>query len=265
MDDSDMLDRSCASGLFTRIVGSVINFHDTLDSTNKRAKDLAEGGCGEGIVIVADTQTEGKGRMGRGWESPRGGLYLSVVLRPKMDPKDVQLISLVAGLAVSKAISTTCLIPTSLKWPNDLQYKGKKISGILTEASFKGESVEYIVLGIGINVNNSKGDLTDEVAENSISIREITGEKVDRAELLRNVLYSMDLAYAKMLSGQLENILDEWSRRSSTIGSTVRIKTANRTIEGKAIGVDQTGALIIKQSVGLGRVSAGECTHLDPC
>ncbi|MGA1822299.1 MAG: biotin--[acetyl-CoA-carboxylase] ligase [Thermoplasmatota archaeon] len=262
MDDVPGLDRSCIQGLTCRIVGSVVNFYDELESTNILAREMAEGNCRDGTVIVANRQTGGKGRMRRRWESPPGGLYLSVVLRPMIPAEQASIIPLIAGLAVSKAISTTALLETSLKWPNDILIDERKVSGILVESSVKGEIMEFAVIGIGINANVDTSRFPDDFSKSSISLMEKSGEAVDREELLRNILYFLDMIYARFMDGGGLQLLDEWAERSSTVGSEVIINLSGGHIVGKAVGLDDTGALLLSREGEIIRITEGDCVHL---
>ncbi len=258
-----LVDPSCTEGLTTRIIGTVINFYDSVTSTNDLALELARGGCDEGIVVVARSQTSGRGREGRKFHSPEGGLYLSAVLRPDATPVEAAPLPLIFCMAVSKAVGCTMLVETSLKWPNDVLLKGRKLCGILHESSVKGGRLEYLVTGIGINANSTSSDLPEELLANTTTLREELGRQVDMNELLRNVLYFMDLEYTRFLDGQTRILLDQWSERSSTVGKEVKVAAADGEMTGKALGVDQTGALMISSMGTIHRIGYGDCQHLD--
>lgn len=262
MNDTPGLDRSCIQGLTCRVVGSVVNFHDELESTNKLAREMAEGDCSEGTVVVANRQTGGIGRMRRKWESPPGGLYLSVVLKPEISPDQAAALPLIAGLAVTKAVSATALLETSLKWPNDVLIDERKVCGILVESATKGETMEYVVIGVGINANVDTSIFPDEFSGNSISLMEKAGKEIDRGELLRNVLYFLDMTYARFLNDGVLQLLDEWTERSSTVGREVMISTRDGQILGKAVGLDDTGALLLSRDGDMIRIAEGDCVHL---
>lgn len=250
-------------GISPSIIGRDLEQMGAVDSTNTIARERAEKGCREGLVLVAASQTGGKGRMGREFHSPEGGLYLSIVLRPDVSPSQAGIIPLLAGLAVSKAISTTVLKETSLKWPNDVLMDGKKVCGILNEAVVKKERLEYMVVGIGINVNSTLDQLPDEIRETAGTLKDQTGETVDISDLFRNLICFLDMLYLQYISGDVATILDSWSERSSTIGKQVRIHTGSEIIEGKALGLDQSGALLLGSGNSLQRIDAGDIEHLE--
>ena len=257
------MDSSYLRGMTCRRIGNVVNFHDSIPSTNDLAKEMAEGGCEDGTVVIAEKQTGGKGRNGRRWESPEGGLYMSVVLKGGLDLDNISTLPLIFGLAVSKAISTTTMMESSLKWPNDVLLYGNKVCGILMEASVKAEEVEYVVVGIGLNVNNRSEDLDPGIREGSISLSDRMGSEVDRKELLRNLLYMLDLHYDRYLGGGAALLLEEWTNRAETVGRDVRIEGPMGTVEGKALGVDQAGALMVRENRRITRVTSGDCLHLE--
>ena len=256
------LDSDSIKGLRTRIIGKVINFHSVVGSTSELAKEIALSGGEEGTVVVSNKQTDGVGRLGRKWESPEGGLYISVVLRPNVSPGELAILPLIAGLSVSKAISTTCLIETTVKWPNDLLIEEKKVSGILSQSSLKGDEIEYAILGIGLNVNNSMEGLHHDIRRKSTSLGAACGKPQDRSELLRNILTFLDLQYQRLLQGGGAQMLEEWSDRCETIGRDVRVQMMDDTIRGTALGIDETGALMVKKGPDIVRVTSGDCIHL---
>jgi BirA family biotin operon repressor/biotin-[acetyl-CoA-carboxylase] ligase len=261
--DSPVLEKDiCTRGLTTRIIGKIINFHDVVISTNDIAKELAEGGAREGTVVVARKQTGGKGRLNRTFSSPDGGIYLSIILRPGLPPEEMASLPLIAGLSVSKAIQCTIFKEILLKWPNDVMKDGRKIAGILTTSSIKGRDIEYVIVGIGINLNTRIEDLPDDIRSIAGSVKDADGEDIDPNEFLRDLLYFLDLQYSQFISGDRESLLDQWSSRSETIGREVTVKTDSGEISGKALGLDQSGALIIRSKKGMERVDSGDCVNL---
>ncbi len=179
---------SCIKGLTTRVIGTVINFHDEVTSTNDIAVDLAKGGAKEGTVVMARVQTGGKGRNGRSFSSPRGGLYLSVILKPVIPIDDISSLPLVMGLSVSKAIQCSTYREARLKWPNDVLVEGKKVAGILMVTSIKSMDLDYVVVGIGINLNTDSSDLSEDARAVAGSLREITGNVTDPNEFSRDLM-----------------------------------------------------------------------------
>jgi BirA family biotin operon repressor/biotin-[acetyl-CoA-carboxylase] ligase len=244
------------------IMANKVHAFDSLPSTNTKAMELAKEGAPEGTVVVAGEQTMGRGRHGRTWTSHRGGLYLSIVLRPNIDKGAVTVLPLMAGLAVSKAISTSCGLISTLKWPNDVMIGERKVCGIIAESSFSGDDLDHVVLGIGINVNNDLGALDEDVRERSTSLSTELGSEADLSIVYRDLMYILDMQYGRLLESGSQAILDDWTSRSSTIGRDVQVETAQGTVEGRAMGVDGSGALILKHGSRLTRVDNGDVIHL---
>ncbi len=187
---------------------------------------------------------------------------MSIVLRPNIDVGAVTVLPLMAGLAVSKAISTSCGLISTLKWPNDVMIGERKVCGILAESSFSGRTVDHVVIGIGLNVNNDLGELDDDVRSRSTSIITELGSEADLSIVYRDLMYILDMQYGRFLEGGSQAILDDWTDRSSTIGKDIQVETAQGTVEGRAMGVDGSGALILKQGSRLTRVDNGDVIHL---
>ena len=235
----------------TKYIGNETEYHDFVESTNDIAVERAREGVEEGYVVLADEQTGGRGRRERVWESPSGGIWTSVVLRPDFAPRDASLVTLAASVAVARAVEETDVEPT-IKWPNDVLIDGEKLCGILVEMEADAESISHAVVGIGLNAN-AKPRVPD---ASPTSLAEHVG-KVDRAVLTANLLAELEDAYE---SG--DGILDEWRERSSTLGREVRVETPNETVEGVAESIDATGALVVSTDEGERVVTAGDCVHL---
>jgi BirA family biotin operon repressor/biotin-[acetyl-CoA-carboxylase] ligase len=235
----------------TKYIGNEIEYHDFVESTNDIAVERAREGVEEGYVVLADEQTGGRGRRERVWESPSGGIWTSVVLRPDFAPRDASLVTLAASVAVARGVEETGVEPT-IKWPNDVLIDGEKLCGILVEMEADAERVSHAVVGIGLNAN-AKPDVPD---ASPTSLAEHVG-KVDRATVTANLLAELEDAYE---SG--DGILDEWRERSSTLGREIRVETPNETIEGVAERIDDTGALVVSTDKGERVVTAGDCVHL---
>jgi BirA family biotin operon repressor/biotin-[acetyl-CoA-carboxylase] ligase len=164
---------------------------------------------------------------------------------------------------VVKAIACTVSLVADLKWPNDVLIKGKKVCGILSLSSSSKEGTDHVIIGVGINANSRTGDLSPELSGTAPTLRDELGSEVDLDELLRNILYFMDLNYSAFMDGQTGELLEEWSLRSSTLMREVRVTTPSGTVEGTALGVDSSGALMIKTTGGLTRVLTGDCSHIE--
>lgn len=258
MNSRELSKDECTRGLSTRSIGRIINFHEQVSSTNSIAEELAEGGAKDGTVVISNSQTKGMGRNGRSFSSPKGGIYLSIILRPPFSPDEASALPLVIGLAVSKAINCTIYRESSVKWPNDVLVEGRKVAGILMSSKVKGRTIDHIIIGIGINLNTEVGDLPEELHESAGSLMEIKGDRIDPNEFVRDLLYLLDLNYGKYLEGQKEDLLDQWTNRSYSIGKNVKVQTPKGELEGQTLGIDQTGALIIQTEKGMQRVESGD-------
>ncbi|QQS41530.1 MAG: biotin--[acetyl-CoA-carboxylase] ligase [Acidobacteriota bacterium] len=236
--------------------------YESLPSTNTEALSQARKGAPEGLCVVADEQTEGRGRHGRTWVSaPGAGLYFSAVLRPKLEPRDLPLLTLASAVAVNDVLKELYDISTDIKWPNDLLVEGRKIAGILAETT-ETEDGTAVVVGIGINLRSSH--LPEELASASASVESETGAQGDRDELLeRLVRYFFFHCERTATASGRDRVLKEWSARSSYgRGKHVRVDAAGKRIEGITDGIDGHGALIIRTADGTETVQAGDVTAL---
>jgi BirA family biotin operon repressor/biotin-[acetyl-CoA-carboxylase] ligase len=242
--------------LKTRLVGNRIHAYESTDSTMDLSHRLAASGEPEGSVVITESQNKGRGRMGRAWSSPRGtGLYFSVLLRPTLPVSRVPHVTLVAAVAVADAVKATTGLQADLKWPNDLLIDGKKICGILTELNAEINRVNYLVLGVGMNLNTPKSALP----AHATSLKEKLGEKVDRLTLARALFQQLDRRYHQFLNGEWEPILEAWRSHARFLGSRVRVALEGRVIDGQALDIDSDGALLVRADTGIVEsVSAGE-------
>lgn len=254
------------SYLNTGYIGKKVFYFKEISSTNIEAKRLAAEDCEDGTVVVAERQTQGRGRLGRAWDSMNEkGAWMSIVLRPKMLPQDVQIITLAASVAVVKAIKRITGINTGIKWPNDIILNGKKVCGILTEMSSEIDCINYIVIGIGLNVNQSEGDFDNEIRDKATSLKiynkEISNLAKDfsRSNLIKGILEEFEQIYEMTKKGDTKSIITEWKKHSITINSYVRITSFDGYVEGKALDINQEGKLIIQCKDGKTReISSGE-------
>lgn len=213
------------------------------DSTNSRAMEMAEKGAPEGTVVVADSQTGGRGRQGRRWISPPGkNIYVSVLLRPDVPPATVPLLSLVAGVALADALEGMG-VPGALKWPNDLYLGDRKAAGILAEMASDPDRVRHVVIGVGINVNMDPDDFPPEISGRATSLRIHAGRSFRRSELLARFLDAFAGRYREFLAGGFGAIRDGWDRRDFLRGRRVHLRRGTRDAWGVAEGVDPGGAL----------------------
>ncbi|MEM4567476.1 MAG: biotin--[acetyl-CoA-carboxylase] ligase [Sulfolobales archaeon] len=227
-------------------------------STQDIGRRLAEEGWSEGTVVIADKMTSGRGRLGREWVADEGGLWMTIILRPKV-LSSLQLINLVAGLSVVEGIRKLYEVPLKLKWPNDVVLSGRKLCGILCEGKFGGNVFDYILLGIGINVNNR---LREDLKDTAISLKDYLGFEVDLQSLLTEVLKSFSNYYAALLTGDVNGIVNRWRRYSITIGRRVKVIMPDGIITGTAIDIDVDGSLIVETYEGITKVYCGDVVHL---
>ncbi len=244
--------------LEVRRVGRVLHVLPRVDSTNRLARDLGLQGAPEGTVILASEQTAGRGRRGRAFASPAGGVYLSCILRPVLPPAQATRCTLLAALAVCEALEGFGLAPV-IKWPNDVLLPGGKVAGILLEMVAREDQVDFLVLGMGINVSRAPAGV------GAASVWE-AGAPVARAAVARAVLERLDVAYARLTAGRWPEVLEGWRRRSVTLGAQVRVDLADGPpIEGLAKDVQEDGALLVDSGGGAPLVVyAGDVTHLRP-
>lgn len=238
----------------TALVGRTLQCFDELDSTNLRAKQLALAGAPDGAVVTADCQTAGRGRMDRSFQSPRGkGVYLTALLRPDLPPERLLPVTAMAGVAVCDAVEELCGVRPGLKWPNDPVLGGKKLCGILTELSLEGETgrVQYLVLGIGVNVGQTAGDFTPEVAEMATSLAMALGRSVSRPALAAAEIRALDRLYADLLAGNLAPYLAACRRDCVNLGKTVQLISPDGTREtARALDIDDDFSLVVRGSAG---------------
>lgn len=242
-----------------------VESHEKIDSTNIRAKQLAELGEEEGTLVIADRQTAGRGRRGRRWESDFGvGIFMSLIVRPKINPVRVSGITLIAALAVAKAVSEICKTEPQIKWPNDIVLGKKKICGILTEMSSEMNDINYVVVGIGINANNTS--FQKEIEQTATSIYLQTGKKADRAQLAAYIVDCFGEYYKKFVKDKsLEPFIMEYDSMLANLNREVKIFYGmredvedNECETGIAKGIDKDGALIVDTEHGPKRVVSGE-------
>ncbi len=232
---------------------------DSVDSTNSETKRRAEDGAEEGLLVIAEEQTAGRGRRGRTWQSEKGeGIFMSLLLRPDIAPGNASMLTLVMGLAVRDALEETCGMPDLfIKWPNDIVADGKKICGILTEMSAEADCVHYIVVGVGINVHDPS--FPEEMAQTATSIRQQTGESVCRAELSAACMLQFEKYYAVFLETQdLTGLMDLYNGYLINRGREVCIKGGDRDEFGTADGINGRGELLVDTPEGEKTVFAGE-------
>ena len=248
--------RAC---FLTRIIGRRIEYYEELESTNTEALRLALENAPEGTVVIADAQSEGRGRLDRIWESPPSlNLYLSVVLRPDIPAAASSLIPLMVGVAVADVISKYGPGPVRLKWPNDVLIDGKKICGILTEMRTKADRVHFIIVGIGVNINMRKLDFPRGIRETATSLRILTECELDRIDVAVRLFESLERWYRIFLSGGEAAIREKWLQYADIIGKRIEVVFKSETQRGTVVGLDEHGALLLEGETGVQQVLAGD-------
>jgi len=243
-----------------RRIGRGVEAHDAIGSTNDRARALLDEPGGEGRAVVTEEQTAGRGRRGRTWLSPPGrNLMLSVAVRPRVSATDAWQLSVAAGLAARNACGA--FAPVALKWPNDLVADdGEKLGGLLLETTIDGDRVTSAVIGIGINVNWARADMPAEIRAGATSLGELAGVPIDRAELLASILDELDAELVAIEDGT--SPLPRYREACATLGTRVGVEIANGRVEGRAIEVDDHGALVIETAAGPVALTSGEVVRL---
>jgi BirA family biotin operon repressor/biotin-[acetyl-CoA-carboxylase] ligase len=244
------------------IIGRDIRVFKETTSTNDVIEKLARDGVREGVVVFAESQTRGRGRLGRKWVSPANkGLWFSVLLRPDMRPQETTQLTVVSATSLRRAINAKTGLCPEIKWPNDILIGGKKVAGILTELSAELDRVKYITLGIGVDVNVDASELPQEIRKISTSLKIEAGETVSRVELAADILRELDHDYARMCAGNFSRVADEWEAGCATIGKNVVVQMGDRKIFGCAESLDDDGALLVRTEHGhLERVNGGDVT-----
>ena len=243
-----------------RLIGRDIRVFNQTGSTNEIAERMARDKVAEGMVIFAESQTGGRGRLGRRWSSPPGkGLWFSVLLRPDWHPQEITRLTVAAAVALRRAIRSSSGIDPEIKWPNDLMYRGHKLAGILTELAAEVDRVKHVVIGIGINVNVDGEDLPEELRGQATSLKLAAGSSIDRPALAARILIELDKVYTTIADGNFMELADEWAEACRTIGNRVSVVTGDRRIVGQAESLDSDGALLVRNEHGsLERVVGGD-------
>ncbi|MCX8175777.1 MAG: biotin--[acetyl-CoA-carboxylase] ligase [Candidatus Bathyarchaeota archaeon] len=246
------------SEIRTKTIGKKVFYFEEVESTQDVAKNLVNAGLEEGTVVIAERQTRGRGRIGREWFSPKGGLWLSIILKPNIPTSKVQRLSLLAGVAVAKTLRKLYKLDARLKWPNDVLVEGKKICGILVEASGDVDKVSYVIIGIGVNVN-VRFTGRREIANIATSILELLGKEVSIVKLTVKLLEEFEKLYLKFKQEEFSKIIDEWKNLSQTLGRKVKVESYKESFTGEALDVDDDGFLLVKADDGsIIRVVAGD-------
>ncbi len=230
--------------LKTRWLGRNIKYFDVLTSTNDKCYEEAEAKAPMGTVVVAGSQSQGRGRHGRHWESPnRDGLWFSLLLRPSLKPREAMSLTLVTAVGICRGLDYYSGLGAAIKWPNDILIDERKLCGILSEMKAEGDKLHYVVIGIGINIRTSA--IASEVALRAIGMEEALSVSVDKDELLCHVLTGLESCYDEYFQNGAAELRREWEERSMMINKEVEVSTANGTISGEVIGLSEEGFLRI--------------------
>lgn len=249
------------NGLRTKTFGKKIIFLDRVDSTNRYAWKLAELGEDEGTIVLAKVQEEGKARMDRKWFSPEGGLWFSVILRPSLKAYVAERVMLMAGVSIVESIRELYDLDARLKWVNDVLINSKKVSGVLAETSITGKKLDFVILGIGVNVNIDS--FPEDLEEKATSIKLELGRDVSINELAIDLIMKLENNY-RLIWKKASEIAGKWRRYSDTIGRFVEIVHNEERLRGKAVDIDENGFLVLRLESGeLVKVTIGTCYYLE--
>ncbi len=250
-------------GLQTEILGSKIYYFETIDSTQDFALKLTSKHYENGSLIIAQKQTRGRGRLNRKWVSPKGGMWFSILLKPNSEIMQVSLFPMMTSLALAVTIERILKLKPKLKWPNDVMLNNKKVAGILVDVSVESNQIGYIAIGVGINfkiepkaiaklINKKRSEITTLVNQN---------ENADPVLFLQVFLFELERLYNKLITNDIKEIKNEWEKRSSTLGKNVTVSTSSGQIKGKAVRLDDDGALVISQKGTTQRLLVGDVSY----
>ena len=244
----------------TRVIGRDIRVFQETSSTNDVVEKLARDGVPEGVVVFAESQTKGRGRLGRKWLSPAGrGLWFSVLLRPNLRPQAATQMTIATAVAVARAIRQQTGLKPGIKWPNDILIQGRKTAGILTELSAELDHIKYLVIGIGVDVNVAPTEFPPDLRKLATSLRIEAGRPLNRADVAVAILRALDDDYARIAAGHFEAVANEWAEHCTTLGQPVTIHIGDRRIHGRAEALDEDGALLLRTEHGrLERIIGGD-------
>ena len=250
-----------SDGLETKVFGKRIYYFHTIDSTQNFAINLASKKLKNGTLVISEKQTHGRGRLDRKWVSPSGGIWLSLILYPEFDISVSTLFPLITSLALAIAIERVLRIKPELKWPNDVTVNGKKVAGILVDATIESGKIDYLVLGIGINFKINPDEIEKSIKHTANYYGATTllrkNENTSPIKLIQRFLFELERLYQISLKGS-ESLIQQWTKRSSTIGKSIAITLPNGTLKGKALRVDDDGALVISNKGKTQRVIVGD-------
>ncbi|MDD5130025.1 MAG: biotin--[acetyl-CoA-carboxylase] ligase [Candidatus Omnitrophica bacterium] len=242
--------------LHTKFIGKNIHYFDYLPSTMDSAMQLGMNAAQSGTLVLAESQVKGRGRLGRSWLSPKyKGIYLSLILRPRISPAACPVLTLMSAVSICEAVKEVTGLDVQIKWPNDIFIHHKKVAGILTEMNAEVDKVNFVVIGIGLNVNNDKSSLLPQAT----SLKAEHGDWINRVSLLQEILRKIESNYFLLEDRGAQEIIHKWRNFALTLGTRVKVYYQNKHIEGQATDIDQDGCLLIRKDSGLiQKVSSGD-------
>ncbi|MDD4954156.1 MAG: biotin--[acetyl-CoA-carboxylase] ligase [Candidatus Omnitrophica bacterium] len=245
--------------LNTEFIGRKVYYFEGAASTMDIAAELSLKGAPEGTIVIAESQTKGRGRLGRIWFSPKyKGIYLSLILRPRILPAQASALTLLAAVSICEAIREITGITAQIKWPNDILVHNKKVGGILTELSAETDKINFVVIGIGLNINNDKKSLI----AGALSLKEQKKESINRVLLLQEILRKIEKNLTLFKKKGPSSIIDKWREHAITLSRRVKVYCQSQHIEGQAIDIDADGGLLVRKDSGIvEKVMAGDVVH----
>ena len=245
--------------LNTKSIGRKIYYFDFIDSTMNKAMQLGMDLAPSGTLVLAESQTKGRGRLGRSWFSPKyKGIYLSLILRPAIEPAVSPVLTFLSAVSICETVKSVLGLDVQIKWPNDVFIHNKKFTGILTEMNAEVDKINFVVIGIGLNVNNEKKSLISQAT----SLKEHFGQTINRVALLHELLRKIENNYLLLENKGTQVIIDKWRSYSLTLGRRVKVYCQSRHIEGSAVDIDRDGSLLIRRDSGvIQKVSSGDVVH----
>ena len=248
--------------LKTKTVGKRVYYFEEIDSTQNFAEQIALDEKENGTIVIAEKQTAGKGRLDRKWTSPKGGIWFSLIIHPKFDVSTSTLVPIAGAVALAKAIKNTLNIDVSVKWPNDITLNGKKVAGMLVDASFQANNIDYLILGIGINFDIDAKKIEKRLSKSANFYGVNSLRKKDDSTppkiLLREFLVQFEKILMQLNKGEKAKIVKEWTKKADKIGKKISINTSDGKISGVAQGIDNNGALKLKTSKGIKKIFVGD-------
>lgn len=248
--------------LKTKEIGKRVYYFEEIDSTQNFAEQIAAEKKENGTIIIAEKQTAGRGRLERKWTSPKGGIWFSLIIHPKFDVSSSTLVPIAGAVALSKAIKVVLDVDTAVKWPNDITLKGKKVAGMLVDASFQANNIDYLILGIGINFDVDAKKLEKRLLKSpnyyGVDTLRKKEDKTPPASLLREFLLQFERILSQLNKGEKSKIVKEWTKRADSIGKKIRVNTSNGKITGVSQGIDNDGALKLKKGKETKRIFVGD-------